>query len=468
MFADRAREIEAEGVAQGQSAEQIAALRQELALDWLAAEQAEDDAFADTGRAKRRPVALAAALIAAALALGLYAWWGDPHAPRIVSALGELPEEDARQLAALAPVLTARAHGRPDDANTWLHLAGVYMRLADYDDAAAAFAHAHGLVGPDEQIDLAWAQARLLADQGVVTAATRKIAARVLARSPGHPQMLELLAMGDLRAGDFASAARHLANLLRQEMPAGRRRLLENMVALARERQGAERVYIEVAVTVEGAPPAGDAAATPWLMVFARPAGGGPPVAATRRPARHRQTVVLDDANAMSVDGALSQSGMVEVVARLSPSGTAADFDVETVSEPVDPATRPRLELTLRGGAAKSASPAQGVAVRISLATEVDADTPVFVIARTVAGSGPPVAVRRLRAGDLPTRVVLTDADAMLAGQRLSALEEVRVVARAALGGTPSARPGDVESTAVRTRVGAAETVELRIEHVLL
>lgn len=353
-FVERAREIRAEGLAQGLPAEQVAALEQELALDLLAGDNAAPAA------AKTRPPALpprallAAAVVGGALALGLYAWWGDPHAPRIVSALAKLADEDARQLTALAPVLAARAHRRPDDANTWLHLAGVYMRLADYEGAAAAFAHAHELVGPDPHIDLAWAQARLLADRGAVNPATREIAARVLARSPDHPQMRELLAMGDLRAGDFASAARHVASLLRQELPAERRRLLRNMLALARQRQGAERAYVEVAVTVAGAPAAADAAA-PWLLVFARPVGGGPPVAVARQPARDQQTVVLDDANAMLEDAALSQSEMVEVVARLSRSGNAGDFDVEAVSEAVAPATRPRLELTLRGDAARPA-----------------------------------------------------------------------------------------------------------------
>ena len=353
-FVERAREIRAEGLAQGLPAEQVAALEQELALDLLAGDNAAPAA------AKTRPPALpprallAAAVAGGALALGLYAWWGDPHAPRIVSVLAKLADEDVRQLAALAPVLRARAHRRPNDANTWLHLAGVYMRLADYEGAAAAFAHAHELVGPDAHVDIAWAQARLLADRGAVSPATREIAARVLARSPDHPQMRELLAMGDLRAGDFASAAQHVASLLRQDLPAERRRLLGNMLALARQRQGAERAYVEVAVTVAGAPAAADAAA-PWLLVFARPVGGGPPVAVARQPARGQQTVVLDDANAMLEDAALSQSGMVEVVARLSRSGNAGDFDVEAVSEAVAPATRPRLELTLRGDAARPA-----------------------------------------------------------------------------------------------------------------
>lgn len=466
-FVDRAREIQAEGLAQGLAAEQVAALERELALDLLAADNA-TPAAAKAPPACRPRALLAAAVAGGALALGLYAWWGDPNAPTILAAFGAVAEDDAEQLRVLAPVLTARAQRRPEDANTWLQLAGVRMRLADYDGAAAAFATAHGLIGADEQVDLAWAQARFLADDGMVSATTRVIAERVLATSPSHPTVLELLAMGDLRAGRFAAAARHLASLLRQDLPTERRHVLENALALARERQGADRVFIEVAVTA-GDHPASASADAAWLMVFARPVGGGAPVAATRQKARRRQTVVLDDANAMLVEKPLSKSGMVEVVARLSRDGGATDSDAQAVSEPVDATTRQRVELTLRGGAPNAATgEGEGVAVRVSIAAKVAADTPVFVVARAASGVGPPVAVRRLQAADLPSRIVLTDADAMLPGQRLSALEHVEVLARASLGGEPSAHSGDIESATARARVGESkQPVPLHIEHVV-
>lgn len=468
VFADRAREIHAEGLAQGLAEEQVAALQQELALDLLAG-AATEHAPASARRPARQPlVLLAVAALIGALALGLYGWWGDPDAPAVLSALEHLAEDDTEQLRALAPVLTRRADRRPNDANIWLQLAGVRMRLADYDGAAAAFAAAHGLVGADEQVDLAWAQARFLADGGTVSAATRQIAERVLATAPNQPAMLELLAMGDLRTGRFAAAARHLASLLRQDVPAERRRLLARTLALARERQGADRAFIEVAVKAAGVSAVADADA-PWLMVFARPVGGGAPLAVARQRARERQTVVLDDANAMVAGKPLSTSGMVEVVARLSRTGNATDADAQAVSKPVDPATRPRVELTLRGGAANTAGgEGVGVAVRVTIGANVAANTPVFVIARAVAGTGPPLAVRRLRVADLPARVVLTDADAMLPGQRLAAGEDVEVLARASLGGAPSARSGDIESGAVRAKVGASgEPVRLHIEHVV-
>ena len=185
----------------------------------------------------------------AGLALALYGWWGDPGASRIISFEQTAPD-DAQGLATLAQTLAARANRRPDDLNTWLHLAGVLMRLPDYGGAADAFASAHALAGPDPQVDVAWAQARFLADGGVLTPPTRQIVARVLATTPNQPAMLELLAMGALRDGDYDAAARQLVALLRQDVPAARRRLLAETLALARTRQDPQRAFIQAQVDV--------------------------------------------------------------------------------------------------------------------------------------------------------------------------------------------------------------------------
>ena len=461
LFAARAREIEEEAKANALTAEQVAALEEELALELLDA-QAQTDATASAKRSKPplRPL-LVGAVGVAGLALALYGWLGDPGASRIISFEQTAPD-DAQGLATLAQTLAARANRRPDDLNTWLHLAGVLMRLPDYGGAADAFASAHALAGPDPQVDVAWAQARFLADGGVLTPPTRQIVARVLATTPNQPAMLELLAMGALRDGDYDAAARQLVALLRQDVPAARRRLLAETLALARTRQDPQRAFIQAQVDV-----AADTADARWLMVFARPPGGGPPVAVARLPARETQTVLLDDANVMAGAMPLSAAGEVEVVARLSRTGMAADFSAEAVSGVVEPALRPRVRLRLLG-TAEEAPLEPGIAVAVSIATAVAADTPVFVIVRSPSRPRPPIAVRRLLAGDLPARIVLTDADLMMPGQRLSAHDEVELLARASLGGTPLAQAGDLESATTRVAVGGgagADPVRLRIAH---
>ena len=106
-----------------------------------------------------------------------------------------------------------------------------------------------------------------------------------------------------------------------------------------------------------------------------------------------------------------------------------------------------------------------GIALRVALdaAFEVDADVPVFVIARDPLQPRPPVAVRRLTVGDLPAVIELTDADTMMPGRGLTDFEGLQVFARVSLGGTPSAQSGDLESAPVTTGLDA-DPVTLRID----
>ncbi|MCX2981501.1 c-type cytochrome biogenesis protein CcmI [Halieaceae bacterium IMCC14734] len=88
---------------------------------------------------------------------------------------------------------------------------------------------------------------------------------------------------------------------------------------------------------------------------------------------------------------------------------------------------------------------AGSVSVTVELpagATPGPSDT-VFVFARdAVSGARMPVAVQRFRASELPRTVVLDDAAAM-AGQRISTLEQVTVIARI----SPNGQPGEANAT---------------------
>ena len=112
------------------------------------------------------------------------------------------------------------------------------------------------------------------------------------------------------------------------------------------------------------------------------------------------------------------------------------------------------------------ADPPAGLSVSVSLGAfpNVDPGAPVFVIARDPDAPRPPLAVRRLTVGDLPARIELTDADAMMPGRSLSDLDSLELLARVSLGGSPSARTGDLESE-VTTGAPGGEPVALRIEH---
>jgi len=111
------------------------------------------------------------------------------------------------------------------------------------------------------------------------------------------------------------------------------------------------------------------------------------------------------------------------------------------------------------GAAAGEVAPAgnsdRSLDLQVSLSPElratVTADAPLFVFVRDPARPGPPLAVVRRRAGDLPASLRISDADVMLPGSSLASLREARVVARIAKGGDPVAQPGDIFGEAAWT-----------------
>lgn len=481
LFADRRRELAAEGRVQALDTSTLAELEEELALDLIEADVPErdsesvsqtkdDDARPDAllaesedagpqeGRDANPPVRVVA-LTAAALAvvaLGLYAIWGEPDAPDLALA-GDILAGDQLDPAALARVeeaLSAYAARSPEDANTWFLLGHYRMRLADYGGAEQAFARLRDLAGPNEEIDSAWAQASYLAGGGM-NAAIREVVERVLATRPDHPAMLEMMAMDAMRSGAFVEASGYLARATGQPLPESRRALLTQLMTVVQSQLDPARPLIEVSVSAPGE------RRRPWLIVFARPVAGGMPVAVVRRRVEVSQTVILDDTVGMGAGSQLSTAGIVEVVARLSETGNAAASgdDLEVSTQPVDPQAQPRVELTFGPDVVAAAT----VDVSLDAAFEVAPATTVFVIAREAERPGPPLAVKRLVAGDLPARIELTDADAMLPGRSLKGVKTLELVARVALGGSATAVSGDMESA---TWVGSpgAEPVRLHID----
>ncbi|CAN5308231.1 hypothetical protein BH24PSE2_BH24PSE2_10860 [soil metagenome] len=109
-----------------------------------------------------------------------------------------------------------------------------------------------------------------------------------------------------------------------------------------------------------------------------------------------------------------------------------------------------------------------GVVLRIGiqpeLAARVDPQAPLFVIAR--AGPGPPVAVARRRAGELPLKITLSDADAMVPDRVLSDFDELELIVRVALSGAALPVSGDLFGEK-RFRSGQPEPVELIIDRVV-
>ena len=354
LFADRRRELSREADAQDLDANERAALEEELALDHLdEPAQLGPSAAEPAGRVPLLPL-VAGSVATLVAAIGLYAVWGEPDAPLLSRASEIMQGDNPSEMRALEEALESRLAREVGDVNAWFVLGHLRMQLEDYDGAAEAFAALHDVAGPVAEVDVAWAQARYRADGGQMSLATRSIIDRVLSEQPDHPTMLELLAVDALHRGDFPGAVAYLTRVLRQPIPAERRRELAQILALSRSR--------------------------------------------------------LPD---------------------------SAEVDP-------DPPT------------------AISVAVSLGAFPNLDPGTPVFVIARDPDAPRPPLAVRRLTVGDLPARIELTDADAMMPGRSLSDLDSLELLARVSLSGSPSARTGDLESE-VATGEPGGEAVALRI-----
>tara|TARA_R110002096_G_scaffold161007_4_gene327398 strand:- start:2288 stop:3280 length:993 start_codon:yes stop_codon:yes gene_type:complete len=120
--------------------------------------------------------------------------------------------------------------------------------------------------------------------------------------------------------------------------------------------------------------------------------------------------------------------------------------------------------------AVQPVAPSVTVDVSLSEATAnaLTQDATVFIIARDPAQPSPPVAVARRRTSELPSRVELSDRDAMIPGRPLSGFSKLELVARVSLSGTPTAQAGDRYATAIVDRSsGGEQVVKLVIDQVV-
>jgi cytochrome c-type biogenesis protein CcmH len=115
--------------------------------------------------------------------------------------------------------------------------------------------------------------------------------------------------------------------------------------------------------------------------------------------------------------------------------------------------------------------PPSGRTVRVAIsvdpkvADKMKPGTVLFVSARQPGIPGPPLAAVRLTSDQLPTTVVLSDANSMMEGRNLSSVDDVEVVARVAFGGTAVTATGDLIGT-VQQKKGGAEDVAIVINQV--
>ena len=113
-----------------------------------------------------------------------------------------------------------------------------------------------------------------------------------------------------------------------------------------------------------------------------------------------------------------------------------------------------------------------GIDVRISVADalsgRINPGAMLFLVAREPGRPGPPVAVIRQSAANLPMTVRISDANAMLPGRTITALDRVQLIARIANGGNPVAQPGDISGEqTLQLDAAQADTVRIRMDQIV-
>ncbi|MGB1328537.1 MAG: c-type cytochrome biogenesis protein CcmI [Porticoccaceae bacterium] len=92
-------------------------------------------------------------------------------------------------------------------------------------------------------------------------------------------------------------------------------------------------------------------------------------------------------------------------------------------------------------------SPQVEIAVSIDQSIAFNPEQSVFVALVATSGAPMPLAARKLRAGDLPITITLSNADAVMAGYNLSSASEVKAVARLSQSGSATPEVGDWEDS---------------------
>lgn len=105
---------------------------------------------------------------------------------------------------------------------------------------------------------------------------------------------------------------------------------------------------------------------------------------------------------------------------------------------------------------ASSASVSGTVTVPAALKAKAAATDTVFVVVKTPDNSGPPLAVKRFTAAELPASFSLSDGDAMMPNRKLSGFGEVILIARLSKSGNAMPQPGDLASAPQKVKLGAS------------
>jgi len=287
---------------------------------------------------ERRISAIAIALFVPALAAGLYmtlSKWNWKETDATVAREQQMDE--------LLGKLKAMLAENPNDVNGWLLLGRSYGAVGKYALAVDAFQNAYDKShGENVEAMIGLGEALAMTDEASLGGRAGQLFDAALERAPNHPKALWYGSIAALQAGDLRKGRDRLQLLLAQNPPQELRGLLERQIQdINQQLHEAGPGAPAVAAAAEGAAPAAHrsirVAVTiapkvreqlkgeplPLFILARDPSAGGPPLAVQRHSSADLPiTIELSERDAMIATRTIATVPKVQVVARLSRSGT--------------------------------------------------------------------------------------------------------------------------------------------------
>ena len=283
-------------------------------------------------------IAISVPAVAATFYLQLGRWnWQEELAATVQSQNVSAPEIEAT-----IAKMEQRLRETPNDTAGWLMLGRSYMALERTSLALAAYQKAYDLDQNNIEAAMGLGEAMIVADERAITGKAGELFESVLEREPNNPKALWYGAVSALTANDLPRAHARLQRMLALGPPENIRAIIERQLqdiqqqmaaagqsppkpatAAVQDKAGAPQRALAVQVSIAPNLLKNLDQKTPLFVLVRDPAVPGPPLAAVRRAVGDLPlSVTITDNDAMMAGRGLSSTARVQVVARVSKSGT--------------------------------------------------------------------------------------------------------------------------------------------------
>ncbi|NDY96130.1 hypothetical protein [Wenzhouxiangella limi] len=323
----------------------------------------------------------------------------------------------------------------PDNAEGWAELGLAYKNIEEFTSAQHALRRALYIDNDNAFVQVELAETLMfMGERNGLPAESRRLLTQALTNEPENQKAMWLMGIGAFQSGNFERAIVWWERLIPLLDPnSSVYNSVAGQIAQARAELGQDPGELPPPRQAPPLQPGQDTMppghpTTDQPREQRRMAGPLPP-GVTSMPPGHPTTEEPEN-----------RPGPVDPASPLPPghpptaSGDEATADNRPEAQEPAPAER-------------SAEPSFGVELAITpeLSEGLSGSETVFVVARAADGPPTPLAVRRMTVADLPTRIGLSDSDAMVDGMNLSAFPEIVITARVSMSGDVQARPGDLQ-----------------------